>query len=153
MPYLTTSRQSPSADKRKYSSPGRSWHSSSMFCSASSSSCLLTRTSAVTVVKKKIKREKNKRMSFLLSFLCLFLFALLCFRLGFSFVLLQMIKGEFISQILIFHLSFVLFNFPSLNTEWKFFKVSWVRCWLTRSNSTKTSQFSWIFMNIPRAQN
>lgn len=58
--YLTTSRQSPLSAKRKYSSAGRSWHSSSMFCS-SSSSWRFTRTSAVTVRRKSKKRKKNHK--------------------------------------------------------------------------------------------
>lgn len=84
MPYLTTSRQSPSAERRKYSSPGRSWHKSSMFCSSlSPSSCLLTRSSAVTIIKK---RRQKKRV----------FIAFRAFYLAF-FYASWMIKGEFIT--------------------------------------------------------
>lgn len=127
VPHLTTSRQSPSADKRKYSSPGRSWHSSSMFCSAlSSSSCLFTRTSAATIMEKNNKKQK-KEFYFFIAFLspkppstwrdC----CLLCRAFYFSFVpSLRCVQrandseGEFITQILISTGSLVVFYFFSL---------------------------------------
>lgn len=56
--HLTTSRQSPSVAKRKYSSPGRSLHSSSRFISSfSSSSCLLLRAAVAVVHGRKREME------------------------------------------------------------------------------------------------
>lgn len=124
MPYLTTSRQSPSDDKRKYSSPGRSWHSSSMFCSAfSSSSCLFTRTSAVAVIKR---RRTNERVYFLLlSFLFVLCLLFCAFISHFLCACTWMIKGEFITQILISPLVvlflFFIFFYFSLPPEMQMF--------------------------------
>lgn len=68
--HLTTSRQSPSVAKRKYSSPGRSLHSSSRFISeSSSSSCLLFRAAVAVEKWKEIVHSQ-----FLSLFICCWYF-------------------------------------------------------------------------------
>ena len=94
--YLTTSRQSPSADNRKYSSAALSWHNSSTFTSESpSSSCLLTLTSALTIsCHKNAKKGEGRRKKSVVIVVYFFVMLCLLFSFLYSFYNAWAIKGK-----------------------------------------------------------